>query len=385
MIDKKPPKVSSAEDNDEFEDVASTPHHAFDADVEEENLSDPMAEEDDYEPDAADEGNSAADAARRAKRNGALITYGGGAVFLAIVGFLMWPKYKHYFVAPAPVVVQGAPTPMPESARKPYFTIENSGSGNTDPTTGSGADTSTDAAIPSLSSPSAADSTSTPSGLPSGPTGTPDTTAASPATQPAATPSVPALPAPATGGAPGAISSTATPGGTKAPSLPQASMPAVPPPATAPGESAPVATLPSLSPAPSGVAPSKDTAEMQATIDKMTADQETATAKIGQMQAQIDKLQAQLADLATVQAKPSHKTPTPVHRAPAQVSHHAVASVHWVLRSAVPGMALISHGDSNELQHVAVGDVVTGLGKITSIEEHDGHWVVQGSSGSVSE
>jgi hypothetical protein len=124
---------------------------------------------------------------------------------------------------------------------------------------------------------------------------------------------------------------------------------------------------------------------LQATIDKMTSDQQVQDARLAKLETAMAGLQTQIANIPTVKTEPVH------HAAAPKVSHHdaphktQVSASHWVLRSAVPGMALISRAGSQDLQRVSVGDIVTGLGKITSIEEHDGHWVVQGASGSVSQ
>lgn len=56
----------------------------------------------------------------------------------------------------------------------------------------------------------------------------------------------------------------------------------------------------------------------------------------------------------------------------------------WVLRSAQPGRAVIAKADTNDLQNVAVGDTVSGLGRIVSIQNEGGRWVVRGTQGEVS-
>jgi len=58
-------------------------------------------------------------------------------------------------------------------------------------------------------------------------------------------------------------------------------------------------------------------------------------------------------------------------------------SARWILKSAVPGGALISSGKQGETLNVKVGDVVPGIGKIQAIETVDGRWVVRGSKGEI--
>jgi hypothetical protein len=55
----------------------------------------------------------------------------------------------------------------------------------------------------------------------------------------------------------------------------------------------------------------------------------------------------------------------------------------WILRAATPGSAMIGKPGSNDLQHISVGDTVSGLGRITSISDAGGRWVVKGTSGSI--
>ncbi len=60
-------------------------------------------------------------------------------------------------------------------------------------------------------------------------------------------------------------------------------------------------------------------------------------------------------------------------------------SVHWVLKSAQPGQAYISRSGQNDMISVHIGDTLAGIGKVTSIDVVAGHWVVQGTSGSISQ
>jgi polyhydroxyalkanoate synthesis regulator phasin len=58
--------------------------------------------------------------------------------------------------------------------------------------------------------------------------------------------------------------------------------------------------------------------------------------------------------------------------------------IDWVLRSAKPGTALVSERGSNEMRTVAVGDTLSGIGKVTAITtDSQGRWVVSGTRGSI--
>jgi len=55
----------------------------------------------------------------------------------------------------------------------------------------------------------------------------------------------------------------------------------------------------------------------------------------------------------------------------------------WTLRSAQTGKAVIALKGTQDLQSVAVGDTVKGLGRITAIEQENGVWIVRTTQGSV--
>lgn len=58
----------------------------------------------------------------------------------------------------------------------------------------------------------------------------------------------------------------------------------------------------------------------------------------------------------------------------------------WMLRSAQPGRALISQGDSQEIRSVAVGDEVPGLGRVMAISQDSaGKWSVRGTLGTINQ
>jgi intracellular multiplication protein IcmG len=71
---------------------------------------------------------------------------------------------------------------------------------------------------------------------------------------------------------------------------------------------------------------------------------------------------------------------------PAAAQAPAETAVQWKLKSAKPGTAWIAEGDSNELHTVSVGDMLPGIGKITTIDKDSaGHWAVTGTTGRISQ
>ncbi|QQG36451.1 MAG: hypothetical protein HYS17_01270 [Micavibrio aeruginosavorus] len=60
------------------------------------------------------------------------------------------------------------------------------------------------------------------------------------------------------------------------------------------------------------------------------------------------------------------------------------SSDSWVLRSAQPGVAMVSSKKTGDMKTVRVGDLLPGIGRITSIDKQGGRWVVLGTQGSLS-
>lgn len=64
----------------------------------------------------------------------------------------------------------------------------------------------------------------------------------------------------------------------------------------------------------------------------------------------------------------------------------APVATGWVLKSAKPGTAWVAQKGSSELKTVSVGDTLSGIGKITSINQNAaGRWVVNGSKGQINQ
>ncbi len=63
----------------------------------------------------------------------------------------------------------------------------------------------------------------------------------------------------------------------------------------------------------------------------------------------------------------------------------AVTKKSWVLKSAQPGKAVIAEGGTNYLRSVEVGSTLSGIGKITSISNETGRWIVRGTQGRIAQ
>ncbi len=113
--------------------------------------------------------------------------------------------------------------------------------------------------------------------------------------------------------------------------------------------------------------------------------------KIASLNTQIQETQSQpkpsLTPMPEPEPQPESKSaaPTPkVTETPkTSQSRPAAPRIQYDLRGVSNGIAYIARKGTDNLQPVAVGNTVQGLGRITSIEQQSGRWVVRGSSGSV--
>ncbi len=77
-----------------------------------------------------------------------------------------------------------------------------------------------------------------------------------------------------------------------------------------------------------------------------------------------------------------HTRHTIVHKTTAAGTGNTHVQTIWMLKSAMPDMAIVA-GSDGRIMTVKPGDHVAGLGRIRSIAEKNGRWVVTGTSGSV--
>jgi hypothetical protein len=81
--------------------------------------------------------------------------------------------------------------------------------------------------------------------------------------------------------------------------------------------------------------------------------------------------------------KPAIKPVQAAYHAPAHKAQSLVP--RWVLRSAQPGRALVAREGRNEMQSVAIGDTLPGIGYVTGIFNQDSRWIVQGTEGRIAQ
>jgi len=116
--------------------------------------------------------------------------------------------------------------------------------------------------------------------------------------------------------------------------------------------------------------------------------------ELADIHTQIDAL-AQKVDALSTSGAATAKTPSTgkTNGTHAKQSRHVAAhkpatgmtKAHvqtWMLKSAMPGMAIVA-GSDGQIMTVKPGDRVTGLGRIRSISEKNGRWVVTGTTGSL--
>jgi len=90
---------------------------------------------------------------------------------------------------------------------------------------------------------------------------------------------------------------------------------------------------------------------------------------------------------ATNAAKPTYTAPKKTMK-PKTVKKKVVKkkpAIRWQLRSAQPGKATVSPKGSNDIRSVTVGSTLSGIGRITSISNASGKWVVTGTTGKISQ
>ena len=117
------------------------------------------------------------------------------------------------------------------------------------------------------------------------------------------------------------------------------------------------------------------------------------------LQDRLDKIEQELTSLVSKQQAAHAKPPTHIENAVSSyptVKHKAaskttkkpvetaIETTHWVLRAAAPGQAWVSSNPtSSDLKEIHVGDSVPGIGRVTAIQQNNGAWIVQGTSGSL--
>jgi hypothetical protein len=369
MIDKPPrsskpvPGLGGLDDSD-LDDAVVRPAAGAETPDEVEAQDDGLPPDEDSEL-----GLSAADILAAQKRRGNMVLVIGGTICAVVLIAFGYPRFKHYFVTDQPPEQTAVTTPVPMTARKNYFAGDDK---NAPPN--AGGDTSGDLSPPAAAGAGEANNAIADNGTVPAVPGVAPSPPAAPQEAPVGNPPVPAA------SSPGAASSAA--------SLP----PSVTAGAQSPSGSTPVTPLPAgqpeTLPAPAAITQSAPASDDQVkalkdSVDKLTATHDADQKQLQALQASLAMLQQQLAQVkaASAPAQASSSSHQPHARLAAR--QRAPEANAWVLRSATNDMALIGHPGKDDLKKIVPGDVVTGLGKIKSIEEQNGLWVVHGTGGSL--
>ena len=118
---------------------------------------------------------------------------------------------------------------------------------------------------------------------------------------------------------------------------------------------------------------------------------------IAQLKSDLSAAQKAVKPSPTVQETKTMPSPPPPVKAPAVSTPKKVKSslkprprtvrkpfkIQWVLRSAQPEKATVSRKNSNDLKTIQVGSSLSGVGRIQSISQVNGLWVVKGTNGQI--
>lgn len=187
-------------------------------------------------------------------------------------------------------------------------------------------------------------------------------------------------------------------------------------------------TSPNPIPAPVSSAATEELAQSKKAIETLKSELDTQKRAAQASQSQVDELKGQIASLqadlaranekklsassatdpviterttssASENKKPAathvervKKSPSSPSRPKTQISQsqerstaRVAGSNKWVLKGAQSGQAILGSLGHDDLRTVTVGETVSGLGRITSIERTASGWVVQGTLGSISQ
>ncbi|MEM9469339.1 MAG: hypothetical protein AAF988_04185 [Pseudomonadota bacterium] len=112
------------------------------------------------------------------------------------------------------------------------------------------------------------------------------------------------------------------------------------------------------------------------TLETKLSEQNTAMEnKISSLQTKISKAEKQIQNAKIARSQPSSQS-----KPQAKTTKKQAPRIIWELKAAQPGKAWIAQKGSNEIKAVQVGDNLAGLGRVQSIENQAGQWVVRGST-----
>lgn len=117
-------------------------------------------------------------------------------------------------------------------------------------------------------------------------------------------------------------------------------------------------------------------------VDSLEAELQAANMRAERAEQKLASSQNAAEPAKAINAEPVLKSSPTVARV--QTAKPKVAKVpSWVLKSAQPGMAVISDQKSGDMRSIEVGDTIAGLGKIEFIGLDAGIWIVRGSKSSL--
>ena len=122
---------------------------------------------------------------------------------------------------------------------------------------------------------------------------------------------------------------------------------------------------------------------------QITQIQEMGSSKIESVSEDLKTLKKEMGTLGrsekTAKVAAAPKKTAPAVKKPKKSPPKKVANVAWELRAAQPGKAWVSKKGQQDVRPVVVGDTLTNIGRITSISYSGGRWIVQGTSGRISQ
>jgi hypothetical protein len=101
------------------------------------------------------------------------------------------------------------------------------------------------------------------------------------------------------------------------------------------------------------------------------------------MEKRIASLTSEIEETRESVTRPAQRQASPPQQSVARSAPQPRPTIQYDLRGATAELAYISRQGTDNLQTVRVGDTVAGLGRITSISQESGRWVVRGTNNSV--
>lgn len=128
-------------------------------------------------------------------------------------------------------------------------------------------------------------------------------------------------------------------------------------------------------------------AEIMASLQRIEAELKSQKADIKAVQEKAASAPAPKKAAVSIVKKsaPKKKVVKPNTKKPILYERSAEKAKSWVLKSAQPGKAIVAEAGTNYLRSVEVGASLPGLGKVTSISNASGRWIVQGTQGRITQ